>query len=133
MPHGSGQVSPAAHVSVLPPLHFTVHVAVEPQSIMQPALPEQSAVHSPSGQAILQVLLPPQVSVEPAPRVMSHVEPPPHVTLLFLPAMRLQLLVPSHVDVQLEPHVALQVDWPPHVVVQPVPQVALQVFFVLQS
>jgi hypothetical protein len=126
-------VVPAAHVAVRPPLHLTVHAAALPQTIVQVALPWQSAVQPPPGQLSVQELLPVHDSVEPAPTLTLQVLPPPQLTLLSTPASRLHVLVPSQTVVQFEPHVPPQEDCPAQLLVQPVPQDRLQLFFDWQS
>jgi hypothetical protein len=127
--HGFAHVVPAAHVSVLPPLHLTVHAAAAPQTIVHPVLPWQSAVQPPFGQLMLQVLLPVQETVEPVSTVTVHLLPPPQVTLLFVPVESVHSLVPVQVDEHPSVHVPVQVDWPLQVVVQPLPHVVSQLFF----
>jgi hypothetical protein len=104
-----------------------------PHWTLQLDVPRQSRVQPPFGQAIVQALVPVQLSVDPVPSVMLQVLPPPHVTVLFAPVWSVHLLVPSHVDVQFELQLPWQVDCPAHEVVQPVPQTDVHVFFVLQS
>ena len=105
-----------------------VQAALPPQSIAQSAVPSQFSVQPPCGQAISHLLVPVQVSVELAPRLMLQSLPPPHVTWLSLPVVRLHVLVPSHVDVQFEVQTPVHVDFAWHVVVQPVPQFVMQLF-----
>jgi hypothetical protein len=100
--------------------------------MVQAALPAQSRVQPPCGQATLQVLSPVQLRVEFAPSATLQELPPPHVTVLFAPASSEQLLVPSHVEVQFEPQLPAQEDWPAQLVVHPVPHVTSHVFLTAQ-
>lgn len=105
------QVVPASHERVdSPPLHLTVHAPPEPHFTVHWALPSQTAVQPPLGQATLQVELPVHVRVEDGPTATFAVAPPEMVTLLSAPASSEHELVPAHVDTQSAAQLPLQVD-----------------------
>jgi hypothetical protein len=107
----SAHVVPASQERELsPPLHLTVHPAPEPHLTLQTALPSQTVVQPPPGQATLQFELPVQVRVEDGPTAMFAVAPPEMVTLLSAPASSEQVLVPAHVDTQSAAQLPVQVD-----------------------
>lgn len=89
----------------------------------------QSTVQPPFGQPMPQELLPPQVTVEPAPRSTLQALPPLHSTVLFVPAESVHELAPAQLEVQFEPQLPAHSDFPSQVAVQPEPHVRSQLVF----